>query len=245
MFCDKVIYLNLLVMKIELLIACGGIIILLSVLAYLTRKKVALSLVSIIYGPYSYEYLSTHKKYFVKSPYHYCFRDDFIAHLLHVLSLEDSVPSYKSKKDILFEDTPYFINYKEFLKKKGIPFCFNAFNFNHLGFEIKVLGYKSTVSGSKAIIVFYFMNDLFFMGEYIFKNPKTDIKAGMSALYLEKLELTEDSFYIENTKNRIIHFEDTGAKVDIKFLNREDQTIINKLTDYYSFKTGKQIVAET
>jgi hypothetical protein len=231
-------------MKIELLITWGGIIILLSILAYLIRKKVKLSLVSLIYGPYSYEYLSTHKKYFVKSPYHYCFRDDFIAHLLHVISHEKNVPSFKSKKDILFESTPYFMNYKEFLKQKGIPFCFNAFNFDHLGFEIKALGYKSIVSGSKASVVFYFMNDLFFMGEYIFKNPKTDIKVGMSDLYLEKLELAEDNFYIENTKNRIIHFENTGVKVVIKFLNREDQTMINKLKEYYSFKTGKKIVAE-
>ena len=50
----------------------------------------------------------------------------------------------------------------------------NAFVFEHLDFEIKALGYKGLIAGSSAICAFYFMNDSFFMGEYIFKNPLTD-----------------------------------------------------------------------
>ncbi len=130
-----------------------------------------------IYGQFSFEFYHLYKKYFVRSPYQYCFRDEFITHLLFILSKKDEIPSYKSAKDIYFENTPYFINYKDFLKKKGKPYCFNAFAFNEPDFIIKALGYQAIIAGSKAILVFYFMNDSFFMGEYIFKNPKNEYKS--------------------------------------------------------------------
>jgi hypothetical protein len=46
----------------------------------------------------------------VRSPFQYCFRDDFVAHLLYVLSKQEELPSYKSRQEIYFEKTPYFIN---------------------------------------------------------------------------------------------------------------------------------------
>ena len=135
------------------------------------------------------------------------------------------MPSFNSGKEIYFENTPFYINYKDFLKKKGKPYCFNAFAFNQPDFVIKALGYHSTIAGSNSILVFYFMNDSFFMGEYIFKNPKTNIKASLIDHFLDINEFSHDNFYIENTKNRIIHFQNTGFTVDIKYLNKENEAI--------------------
>jgi hypothetical protein len=231
-------------MEIRGLLILAGSVILVMILAYVFRKTIKLSALRMIYGPYSYEFVSTYKKYFVRSPFQYCFRDEFISHLLYVLSKKEELPTFKSLKDIYFENTPYFIDFKEFLKMKGTPYCFNAFEFQRLDFEIKAAGYQATISGSKAITVFYFMNDSFFMGEYIFKNPKTDIKASLLEHFLNKRELPEDNFYIENTKNRIIHYQNTGFSVDIKYLNREDSDIIDNLKGYYNFLSGKKIVME-
>jgi len=161
-----------------------------------------------------------------------------------VLAKNDEIPAYKSGKEIFFEETPYFTEYKEFLKKNGTPFCFNAFEFQHLDFDIKALGYQSNIAGSKSINVFYFMNDLFFMGEYIFKNPRTDVKKNLVEHFLGHNDLASDNFYIENTKDRIIHYNDNGFTVDIKYLSKEDETIINNLHGYYSFITGKKLVME-
>jgi len=218
-----------------------GAIIFVTILTYRFRKAIKLTIIRMVYGQYSYEFLSTYKSYFVRSPFQYCFRDDFISHLLFVLSKKDDLPAHKSTKDIYFENTPYQIGYKNFLQSKGAPYCFNAFVFEHLDFEIKALGYQAIISGSKATTVFYFMNDTFFMGEYIFKHPKTDVKASLLDHFLNISELTEDNFYIENTKNRIIHYQNTGFSVDIKYLNKEDNVIIENLKVYYNFITGKKI----
>jgi hypothetical protein len=84
------------------------------------------------------------------------------------------------------------------------------------------------------------MNDSFFIGEYIFKNPKTDIKSSLVNHFLGQTEIQGDNFYIENTLNRIIHYEDTGFTVDIKYLNKEDESIIHNLKGYYELVTGKK-----
>jgi hypothetical protein len=228
-------------MEIKQLIIWSVFVLFILIAAYRFRKILRLQLVGRIYGFYSYRYLNIYKRYFIRSPYHYCFRDDFIAHLLFIFSRREDIPSYKSRKDIYFENTPYLIKFHDFLKQKGKPYCFNAFNFSHLGFEIKALGYHEKVAGSKANIVFYFMNDSFFMGEYIFKKPRTDVKANLTEHYLGTKELIEDNFYIENSKDRIVHFQKTGLSIDIKYLNREDSSVIRNLTEYYKFITGKKL----
>jgi hypothetical protein len=217
-----------------------GLIILLILLATIFRKIIALTTVRMLFGKFSFEFYHLYKKYYVRSPHQYCFRDEFISHLLFVISKKNELPSYSSIKDIYFENTPYFINYKELLKKKGAPYCFNAFAFSEPDFVIKALGYQTIISGNKAVLVFYFMNDSFFMGEYIFKNPKNNIRASLMAYFIEEGDISADNFYIENSKNRIIHYQDTGFTIDIKYLTREDQTIINTLSQYYTRVTGKK-----
>lgn len=218
-----------------------GLIILLILLGAIFRRIIALVTVRMLFGKFSFEYYHLYKKYYVRSPHQYCFRDEFISHLLFVISKKNDLPSYKSIKDIYFENTPYFINYRELLKKKGMPYCFNAFAFNEPDFVIKALGYQTIISGSKAVLVYYFMNDSFFMGEYIFKNPKNNIKASLMAHFTEEGDILADNFYIENSKDRIIHFQNTGFTIDIKYLTRENQAIIDTLNQYYTKVTGKKI----
>lgn len=220
------------------IVIISGVAVLLIILIYRFRKMIILTFLRLIYGQYSYEFLSTYKRFFVRSPFQYCFRDDFISHLLFVLSKKDEIPTYKSQKDIYFENTPYFIHYKEFLKQRGNPYCFNAFVFHQYDFEIKALGYQGNIAGSKAVTLFYFMNDSFFMGEYIFKNPKTDVKTSLINQFLDNTQVMGDNFYIENSRNRIIHYQDTGFTVDIKYLDKEDENIINNLNGYYNLVTG-------
>lgn len=231
-------------MDLNAIIIFSGTLIILIITAVLLRKALILALVRVLYGQFSYEFVHLYKKYYVRSPYQYCFRDEFITHFLFVMSKKENIPSYKSHKEIYFENTPYYISYKDFLKKKGKPYCFNAFAFNEPDFTIKALGYQATVAGSKAIIIFYFMNDSFFMGEYIFKNPKNDIKASLTNHFLELKDLSEENFYIENSKDRLVHFQNTGFSIDIKYLNREDKSIIEKLNLYCNKVTGRKLVVE-
>jgi hypothetical protein len=231
-------------MKLETLLIITGGGMMFAFLAYSLRKVIRLSFLRLIYGSYSLEFFQAYKKYYIRSPFQYCFRDEFITHLLFVLEKHHSVPAYKSPKEIYFEKTPYFIPYKEFLKQKGTPHCFNAFSFRNPDFVIKALGYQDIIAGSKATIVFYFMNDLFFMGEYIFKKPRTRIKESLLQHFLEDQQVDADNFYIENTRQRTVHFQDTGFTVDIRYITEENPSIARHLRDYLNQAKVKPLKVE-
>jgi hypothetical protein len=220
-------------------------IILLVLIAVFFRKTITLAAIRMIYGQFSYEFYHLYKKYYVRSPLQYCFRDEFISHLLFVISKKNELPSFKTTKDIYFENTPYLINFKDFLNKKGKPYCFNAFAFSEPDFVVKALGYQAIISGSKAVLVFYFMNDTFFMGEYIFKNPKNDIKESLMKHFVGTGDIPADNFYIENSGDRIIHYQDTGFTIDIKYLTRENKLILDTLNQYFIKVTGKKSIVMT
>lgn len=226
-----------------LLILTGGVI-LFAIIAYRFRKPVRLTFVKLIHGTYSLEFYQLFKKYYIRSPFQYCFRDEFITHLLFVLKKNNAIPSFKSSKEIYFEKIPYFTHYKDFLKQKGAPYCFNAFSFKNPDLVIKALGYQDVISGSKATIVFYFMNDVFFMGEYIFKKPRTNIKESLINHFLGDTQIDADNFYIENTKQRTVHFQDTGFTVDIKYITEEDVNISQQLKSYLSQVRAKTLNVE-
>jgi hypothetical protein len=219
-------------MELNALLITTGTVVLFAIIVYRFRKLLNLTITRMVYGEYSLEFFRLFKKYYIRSPFQYCFRDEFITHLLFVLEKQDGIPKYKSPKEIFFEKTPYFIPYKDFLKQKGEPYCFNAFSFRNPDFVIKAVGYHDKIAGSKAVIVFYFMNDLFFMGEYIFRNPKTRVRESLVGHFLEGIEVENDNFYIENTRKRVVHYQDTGFTVDIKYLTEENDQVTENLRAY-------------
>jgi hypothetical protein len=208
------------------------------------RKILGLNVVKWLYGKYSYEFLVTYKKLFVRSPFQYCFRDEFLSHVLFVLDKRADVPLHKTHSEIMFEGQPFLIPYKEFLKKKGKPYCFNAFSFDHPHFIIKVLGYLENVSDQKVIAAYYFFDDIFFMGEYIFKKPSDEVKEKYIQPYYDLNSLQGDNFYIENTRKRIIHYQNNGISIDVKYLTREDNRILHTLKEYHDHMTKRELVVE-
>lgn len=226
-----------------MLLIMTGFILLLVILAIRYRKLLVLKIVKLSYGKYSYEYLTYFKRIFIRSPYQYCFRDEFISHVLFILDKRNELPVYKSFHDIIFEDQTFFTNYNDFIKHKGAPYCFNAFAFEDPHFVVKVVGYQEMISNKKGIAAYYFIDDLFFMGEYILKETSDETKETIMKPYLDPMA-TEDNFYVENTHDRIIHFQNTGFTIEIKFLTREDKKIIDTLKRYHDQMTTKTLTVE-
>lgn len=214
------------------------------ILAARSRKHLGLLLIRMVYGKYSIEFLSLFKRFFKRSPFQYCFRDEFVSHVLFVLDMKNEIPVYKTFSTVNFEDQPFFTPYKDFLKQRGEPYCFNAFSFDNPHFIIKVVGYQEKISGQKGIASYYFIDDLFFMGEYIFKQNSDKIKKIFLEPFIDVKKVSEDNFYIENTHDRVIHYQDTGFSIDIKYLSREDKQILDLLKTYHDAMTSKTLTVE-
>jgi hypothetical protein len=203
-----------------------------------------LQFVMIIHGKYSFEYMTSYKKAFIRSPFQYCFRDEFFSHVLFILDRKDGLPTFRTHHPINFENQPFFTSYKKLLKEKGKPYCYNAFSFDNPHFIIKAVGYQEVIANKKGTAVYYFFNDTFFMGEYIFKENSDQIRNICIGPYSDTGIIEDDNFYIENTSDRIIHYRDNGFTTDVKFLSLEDEKILEVLKRYHDRVTKRTLVME-
>ena len=206
------------------------------------RKIFILKYLKIFKGKYSYEYLARYKHYFIRSPYQYCFREEFIQHLRIILNKDKVYPTHHSEKDILFEDMPYSTGIKPFMRQRSRPDCVNTFKYADPGFVIKALGYQEEKFGEKVTAVYYFMNDIFFMGEYIFKHSSSKLREKILEDYMSMAPGIQDQFYIHNSRERIIHFHDNGFAINIKYISREDPVVMENLQNYFNGISNWKIV---
>ena len=190
----------------------------------------------LIYGEYSYKYISLYKNYTKKSPHVYCFKDEIIFHIIPLISNEN-VKKLKTQKDIQFGDTKFFSNYSQIINTKGKPFCYNTFLLNST--EVKVAGYKVSMFNSEIKALYFFYDKIFFMGEYVIKKEgkNIDITKFSETLikkYCKEEIIIDENFVIENNNGNIIHFSDDGFFISIKYFSNQNKNITNNISDYFN-----------
>jgi len=94
--------------------------------------------------------------------------------------------------------------------------------------------------------LYYFINDKFFFGEYVFSDVQgLDVSAIANALlkkYNVENFINEDRFYISDNSNNEIGFINNGITMTIKYLCRNDSDINSELD--FVINQGKGISIE-
>jgi hypothetical protein len=211
-------------MWIMLLVILGVLL-----LSLIFRKFLKLNFTRLIYGKYSYEYVKLFKKYTRKSPFPYCFKDDILPYLRLSRNKPD-VKLFMTDKDLLFESVPFGIDDSQLLVAWKNPDCFNVFRIN--GVELKAYGYFIMEFDKKTKAVFYFLEDIFVMGEYIIEHVNEGDIARISAQLLQSFDISENRpynrFFAEN-KETSVYFYENGFSVIVRFtdkLNKEFQELV-------------------
>lgn len=186
-------------------------------------------------GQYSIEYVSLFKNNDLRSPFLPCIKDEFIFHILMFLKRDIKVKKYTTTENIQFGNTSFSLNYTDIFKTKGVPMCFNALKIND--YVIKIIGYQDTVQDSKIKLVYYFVNDIFILGEYSFSDNSLSESVNISKILIDKYisESTKDidEFYIEDSNKNCIYFKDNGFERSVKYfnyINIESRKIYEELT---------------
>ncbi|MBI9037406.1 MAG: hypothetical protein JEY97_04665 [Bacteroidales bacterium] len=197
--------------------------------------RFSLFYIKLFYGEYSYKYVSLYKNYTKKSPHVYCFKDEIIFHIIPLLT-NGKQKKIKTQKDIQFGDTKFFIKYSELIKAKGIPFCYNVFLLNSK--ELKVAGYKVSMFNSEIKALYFFYDNIFFMGEYVIKKEDKNINIAkfsetLIKKYCKEYLVDDENFEIDNNDGRIINFSDDGFFVSIKYFSHQNKEIVDNISSYY------------
>jgi len=194
-----------------------------------------------IHGRYSFEYLTFFKENDLRSPVISCIKDEIAMHLMVFFrKLKNSV-DFLTTKPIEFDKVPFMIPSQDLLKIKGSPDCMKVEKQGQNRFL--VMGYHETLQGMKMRSMYFFVNDRFIMGEYLFPDISHLNPAGLartfSVKYLDDHPVENDVFYITDTSGNQLNFENNGFTISIKYLFMGD-TGMNTLMSGL-FETGNQI----
>jgi hypothetical protein len=194
-----------------------------------------------LFGKFSAKYIEVHKKYTGKSPYGYCIKDDFVNHIASFFRKWKDVPVYRSKKDIAFGKIPFGTKFKDVYNSGNKPFCINSFRLEF--FDLKVMGFRSEMYESDMKTYYFFIDNKFVMGEYTFKNPNetklNEVAHVIRKKYLEDKIDSSFTFMIEGTNDTALRFENTGFNLSLKYLDRSNQDINDKLEQYWNVSVKK------
>ena len=197
-------------------------------------SRIKLFLLKTFYSKYNYRYINAYKKYTNKNPHGYCIKDEFVFHILEFFKKNESCESYTTDKVIKLSDVEYFTTYKELTKIKEKPICFNSYFLNNK-YDVKIIGYRDSMFNSSMRVLFYFIDDVFFMGEYVIKETSDNKIERISKIIHEKYlgrnnrVGAKENFYIDGLDNSKMYFTNTGFSLIIKYFSNNDNTIKAKI----------------
>lgn len=147
-----------------------------------------------------------------------------------------NVKILNTSENIQFGNTPFSLKYDEIFKLRGVPMCFNALNFNN--YDIKIIGYQDILNESKIKSIYFFVNNIFILGEYSFADNSITESIDISKILIKKY-ITEsiddiEEFYIEDKNKNCIYFKDNGFERSVKyfnFVNDDSRKIYNELKE--------------
>lgn len=214
-----------------LIVAIVSIFILAFFLLFLRRRTfplVYLWIIRLVHGQYSDQYLEFFKKNDLRNPLNNCIRDEITLHFSFFYRLLKDAAFFTTIIPVNeFKGVPFQIHYKQLVTQLGTPECINIARFNH--HRVKVVGYIEPFQQRKMKTLFYFVEDQFIMGEYVFSETHrvdpTSAKKGLMEKYLDGKPVVSDTFYIEDPSGNMINYHDNGFFASIKYFYRSNEAI--------------------
>jgi len=228
---------------IYLVICLVGIFILALALLF-TRAKVfpliKLGIIRLIYGSYSFEFMEFFKEQNIRNPHSNCIKDEISMHFYVFFKPNRNAVFFETEAKIGFGEIPFLISYKKLTKQKGEPDCINIARFGRS--RVKLVGFNESLQNIKIKTMFYFIEEMFVMGEYHFPDQhrikKGEILDPLTMKYLNGTSIQHDNFYITDPAGNKIHFENNGFTVTIRYYFQGDDKIKGILDSVFGNSGG-------
>ena len=192
-------------------------------------------LTKLIYGKYSNKFNQFCQLNDIPTPYRLCYHDDPDHHIYEALFRNEKYKTLMTAQGIVFERTPFYSSRKSMLKKYRSVYGYSIMKLYDR--TLRVYCFRKDVFGHRVKFLFYFLDDLYVMGEYIFlsytKDKVTFVANELIQQYKLDYTYQGDNFYIENNMQERIMFSDTGFDLNIRFFSLSNEEVMGHLNDYF------------
>ncbi len=193
----------------------------------------------LVYGKFSFEFIEFFKEHNLRNPHNNCIRDEITMHFVPFFKKMKNAEHFITKTKLEFGEVKYLSSYKNLVRQKGNPECINTARMGDS--RVKVVGFNELLGGIKMKSLYYFIDERFVMGEYLFTEMQsikpTQIVGTLSSKYLDHQTLNTDLFYITDPMGNELFYENNGFSINLKYLFVGDKEI-NDLFRYI-FPSGE------
>jgi hypothetical protein len=205
------------------------------VFIFLFYNKIKLIFYWFFAGRYSYKYFFLHKKLYHRNPYAYCIKEDFFDRIFPFFHPNKNDLIYKKDRISLPNELEIFSNFKALRRKKKNPHCFQAYNIAGVG--IKIAGYRTQLLSRSAKQIFYFIDDIYLMTEFVIKDVDREemLRIG-DAVCPGCMPETQKSvkFFVETPQQETLFFRDAAFSLNLCLLNKGNPIVNEKISLYLS-----------
>ncbi|MBC8343873.1 MAG: hypothetical protein ISR55_11335 [Bacteroidetes bacterium] len=191
--------------------------------------------IQFFYGKYSSRLNRYCQQKDIPTPYNLCYHDDPDHHIFDILYRNDKYAVAQTEGEIKFQRTNFFTSRKKILKQYKPVYGYSIMEINKN--TLRVYCFRKDIFGRRAKILFYFLNDVFIMGEYIFisYSPKKVSSVAQKLIQQQKLDYqyANENFYIENSNSERIIFTDSGFNLSIRYFSLKNKEIMDYLKSYF------------
>jgi hypothetical protein len=203
-------------------------------------KNLYLRIVMTFYGRYSLRYVDTFKRLFFSNPYPPGIKDEFINHVIPFFQKNKQIKTYSTSQRIDYMNFPFASNVKALIRLKRNPGFLTISDARNQricnnGHVVKIFGYNEDIFDAQVRVLYYFINEKFFMGElYLSKTTEKQAKL-MSGMIAEKYKLNDFSesndFLIKGPDGTSINYKNTGFSIMIRYFNINDAEVARSIKD--------------
>jgi hypothetical protein len=221
-----------------------GIITAVFVFTYLlvNMKLITLWIIRFLYGNYSSEYVNLYKKYFVKNPFPPCIKEDIKLHCFNFIDKDPAKIVFNTNNAVVFGQFPFYTKFST-IKENITPNCFNIYKMSKKNI-IKIIGRRTEILGIETKELYYFLNDIYFMGEYSFSDVSNENNEQLIGMLASKYEIdnviSNESFYIQDDRKSLISFDNNGFSITIQYINLGKSFIHETWDRYFRNITKKE-----
>lgn len=187
-------------------------------------RLLILCLAKLFSGDLSEWYFDAYRKYLKKRPMtsiqiKQCYGAEAILHLDKVFVVDERILLKPTPQAIIFEGIPFGKLMEKIIKENGPFLCAKHEQYGNN--KLQVLGYRKQIGNHTMRANFYFLNKVFFMGEYLkVKTTETAAQQLFEALmkdYRIDHEPYCDKLYLEGSNRSRILFLNDGVNVQMRY----------------------------
>ena len=186
-------------------------------------------------------YFNTYRKYLKKRPMtaikiKQCYGAEAILHLDKVFVVDEKIQLKPTSHPIIFEGVPFGKLMEKIIKENGAFLC--AKHEQYGDNKLQVLGYRKQIGNHTMRANFYFLNKVFFMGEYLTVKTTEAAVQMLFATLMDDYQMNHepycDKLYLEGSNRSRILFLNDGVNVQMRYFQPSQQGIYETLSQMIS-----------